>query len=1417
MNKKLSCKFLLLCAIVVLLLSVAICPRVFATNNAANDTEIDKNSIENYLNSEGYYDPETGLTDDTRTVFQYPEYFSKRYLGRVVGFTERLEDEQILGFVPKELFLKPGQYFYYGQIYGFFIDSQKEDILVFLFKMEIENNSLNGYISTKIAPLFCYDFNIDIETGKVYPCYTKEDDNDDIIHYYEKKIHIANIGFSTSIYNTRHLNLGQDGYSGADDDGMFIIGSRYIYSGVSMKDSLKDAVIRFALGALSKLDKSFGYALNALEFIDKINNLKNNIKSDYREVLSNVALYQFSDDGITSKIQQLEEFEGKLVKDGAAVMETPLYNPILFKADSSGDNFAKGTFIVSRSANWGTRMATKINFDIVREEDGVCELLYENVVSEDFVTNIMDEEPIEISETNSFTSYLMPCDINEFIYVADKSGYFSFETSGESEHKFILYKTKQENGKYVKDTKIAESSDKPNDGGQKINQIKLDKDEKYFVLVENTTNEAVILPLTCFIDPIEVGLDKPAENYYFKAEENYHFAFTAPETDIYAFELTEGMSLSIFDSTFSTLYEIYEKENKLYAELSGGQTYYLQLYNPMSTSVYADIAVSVGDAIQVDYNSQLQIENFELIKFIPEKTMQYNVSVVSDYLNITINNITDEIICYNQSGSNHNTNQIFEEGKKYIIKIRKTTASDYVNAVIKIAANPVMLTFGSTTIYNTADEYQRFVFSPTLTMKYDFSCEKGNTIYIYDENGIFVDNDITALIANEKYFVDIYFEGTENLIIDINATAVTHGVATEVTLDETGHEYMVFEAPVTGDYSFQTLSNYQLLNEFLEEKNNYFLQENEIVYVVLSGSNSESTALTILYSPQQVVKYVNMSLSSGDYLLQVETQGNYTVNLRGSTNLSFGLTILKLNETTGALDIFQNEITTNGEYEYSLSAGAYYLRINVNINRTITVNVGDGKTPTSAIEILEGIDIEKSYSNGEETIYKFTSSKTAEYEMLISAVSGYSSDILIYTTENNFTNFIDYSIIEGDVDNRAVYTFQLNANKTYYIKVKNDGDARSITFKLIVPTIIQKIELIREGNESNKFIIYQNNVAYRHEIALGVNYYVRYEINNDATNKNISLSANSSSNIAFIYTGNKFYFKPTGNVENLFGTTISLIFNTENAYIAGAEKEISINLTIVPPVNATSTINNYVYLIELRNELNNTVVPEDFEVQLDDIVWADNNSLSMDMLYIEKFDLEEITGKIKIVWKIPGTNIQFEYFILMDGVLFTELNATPSYGTINDVRANLNIQGFINGNHQITIGSEVKLLIIRGDISEKIKLNIDFASDLNDITIWLQNVQITAYVGENIFNFDDSCGAEVNMKIFGKCILHGYSGVEGTSVIYGKNITLNINDNGSSELNIYGGEASSSSGSGGHGIYCNKLKIHLYNYDIMKT
>jgi|GEM_PF-3445772 hypothetical protein len=61
MNKKVSCKFLLLCAIVVLLLSVAICPRVFATNNAANDTEIERNSIENYLNSEGYYDPETDL------------------------------------------------------------------------------------------------------------------------------------------------------------------------------------------------------------------------------------------------------------------------------------------------------------------------------------------------------------------------------------------------------------------------------------------------------------------------------------------------------------------------------------------------------------------------------------------------------------------------------------------------------------------------------------------------------------------------------------------------------------------------------------------------------------------------------------------------------------------------------------------------------------------------------------------------------------------------------------------------------------------------------------------------------------------------------------------------------------------------------------------------------------------------------------------------------------------------------------------------------------------------------------------------------------------------------------------------------------------------------------------------------------
>ncbi len=86
-------------------------------NSQSNFTMTD-GCFDYYTDSDYYYNKSTGTQDTSKSIADYPNYFFQRFYGYY-----NLTDEWILGFVPEELFIYEGQYFYIGQQNGFFVEN----------------------------------------------------------------------------------------------------------------------------------------------------------------------------------------------------------------------------------------------------------------------------------------------------------------------------------------------------------------------------------------------------------------------------------------------------------------------------------------------------------------------------------------------------------------------------------------------------------------------------------------------------------------------------------------------------------------------------------------------------------------------------------------------------------------------------------------------------------------------------------------------------------------------------------------------------------------------------------------------------------------------------------------------------------------------------------------------------------------------------------------------------------------------------------------------------------------------------------------------------------------------------------------------------------------------------------------------
>lgn len=175
-----------------------------------------------YTDSEYFYDSQTKQEDRTKELKNYPKYFSNRFKSNVEGKT----DEWILGFVPEDLFIHIGQYFYIGRTYGFFIDNKGSEQFIYLFDIIIGTNEVSdGCIEVKLMPFF-------------YHTYYYNQGEITIRSYEEDNFVIKDVSFGAGLSNITYANKGDETYNANNDNGSFLIASEYYYNGRSLKEDL---------------------------------------------------------------------------------------------------------------------------------------------------------------------------------------------------------------------------------------------------------------------------------------------------------------------------------------------------------------------------------------------------------------------------------------------------------------------------------------------------------------------------------------------------------------------------------------------------------------------------------------------------------------------------------------------------------------------------------------------------------------------------------------------------------------------------------------------------------------------------------------------------------------------------------------------------------------------------------------------------------------------------------------------------------------------------------------------------------------------------------------------------------------------------------------------------------------------------
>ena len=420
---------------------------------------IDKNEIENYVN-DFWYAVENKSSDIfvkiAKRKLEAGDYFQNNCeFNSSFGqdFTVTVNgDDNIVKFVPKELFMQECEDFFINENFGYYIKTYIENEIhystVVLFSIMRETSIEEDFIFTiKVSPMmqedYCYvsnenkkvitktneknehipwgsvKFSENVQDG-VIPLprnYTYNEQGSGIKHYkfyYAESddIKIYDISFGATVSNCNSLNENDDGYSVENDYGYFFTGNEYAYS-VTVKDGskVKEGVKNIAGVVIplvfSKIPSpKVDAALKVFEKVGDIITVSKSLQDIFRGelVYSNTSeSYVYQNEHLYNTRKTQVEKYGSLIKTSAIPINTEDDNRLQFY----GGDYAKGIYTLSHTDKENGKEYGRIDACVglkIKYKNETETAYLSNMYSWD-IGNAEDHAVNEISESNY---YMLP-------------------------------------------------------------------------------------------------------------------------------------------------------------------------------------------------------------------------------------------------------------------------------------------------------------------------------------------------------------------------------------------------------------------------------------------------------------------------------------------------------------------------------------------------------------------------------------------------------------------------------------------------------------------------------------------------------------------------------------------------------------------------------------------------------------------------------------------------------------------------------------------------------------------------------------------------------------------------------------------------------------------------------------------------
>lgn len=511
------------CFLLAILMVLLLCALFFVfdadvgiANAAENNIALSDLSYDDYTDSDNLLLDSQYTIRDYRNIRRIPEFEYDPFF----SLTSGTQEDYIVQIVPKELFKTPGTYTHIGREYGFFIDTKAfseeycpnnrySTVIVF----DIENNTdmalTKNRPEIKVDVLFQFRYVYLSPLEDVYYCvgesreiigsnirYADTVSGDIVIplghSYFDPPIfnyndvedfYINDISFAANLSNEQGLNVGDDDYEAADDNGAFFIQSSYFYQGTQIidKKATGNDWMRFgvyvastiigkipSLSCLSDILAIANGIIALKDFVNSSSTIQQDISNDNIVVQNNY----------TTKASQINN-DGFLAKTSAWLINTSANETFIYKP---GD-YARTEYVIGDTTTVGENYP-RTNFEraiSVKIVDDNYDFVDRAVSFYDFALYDEENEKVKYGE-DANTAYLLPDGVNTFAIIPEFSGEYIADFGANSDIKLEL-----------NDKEIAAE----NDGFH----LQLNAGTSYKLRVTNRTDERLVYGFS--VDPAE--------------------------------------------------------------------------------------------------------------------------------------------------------------------------------------------------------------------------------------------------------------------------------------------------------------------------------------------------------------------------------------------------------------------------------------------------------------------------------------------------------------------------------------------------------------------------------------------------------------------------------------------------------------------------------------------------------------------------------------------------------------------------------------------------------------------------------------------------------------------------------------------------------------------------------------------------